>query len=154
MASKVLPLSVTRRDKIHEGISRVLREIFGVLAGCLSKFQSVWRKILDYRGCRIRHNFWPIFEGVSENSLFFLIFFLMFQIHFAQWWRNFLGWSRGVGIFPRCRWDVLELSRVLNTSWFLRQRQSKSNRCYIGYDSAQPLHQYDIIEAVMHNECT
>ena len=31
---KRLPLSVTRRDKIHEGVSRVLRDIFGVLTGC------------------------------------------------------------------------------------------------------------------------
>jgi hypothetical protein len=30
----VLPLSVTRRDKIREGVGRVLREILGVLAGC------------------------------------------------------------------------------------------------------------------------
>ena len=41
MIARVLPLSVTRRDKIHEGVSRVLREIFGVLAGCSLKFQSV-----------------------------------------------------------------------------------------------------------------
>ena len=37
---KRLPLSVTRRDKIHEGFDR---EIFGVLARCKKKFHSVWR---------------------------------------------------------------------------------------------------------------
>ena len=39
--ARILPLAVTRRDKIHEGVEgkfwgvgRVLRESFGVLAGC------------------------------------------------------------------------------------------------------------------------
>ena len=34
MESLTLPLSVTRRDQILEGVSRVLREILGVLEGC------------------------------------------------------------------------------------------------------------------------
>ena len=46
--------------------------------------------------------FLVLFEGVGENVFLFLKF-VMFQIHFAQLWRNFLGCSRDVGIFSRVK---------------------------------------------------
>ena len=53
-----MPLSVTRRDKIHEGVSRVSREILG--------------------GVGRRGSF---FESVGENVSFY---FYIFYVHFAQ----------------------------------------------------------------------
>ena len=63
----ILPLSVTHRDKTHEGVSRVFREIFGVLAGCSLKVPECLNKIFDYRGCTTRHDF---LGGVGENMSF------------------------------------------------------------------------------------
>ena len=76
--------------------------------------------LLDYRGCRTRHDYWSFYWGCWWEYVLLLLNFFMFQIHFAQCWRNFLGCSRGVGIFLVLTWDVLELSRVLNTPWFFQ----------------------------------
>ena len=56
----LLPLSVTRRDKIHEGVNRVLREILGVLKGVRKKFRSV------------ENDFW--FMRVQSTPRFFVLF--------------------------------------------------------------------------------
>ena len=101
---------MTRRDKIHEGVSKVLKE----------NFKSVRRMTLDFRGSITRQAFGPFFEGVDGYNIFLFLNSFMFHIHFAQFWRNFLRCSRGVGIFPGFNGGVLELSRVLNTPWVLR----------------------------------
>ena len=57
MVIVLLPLSVTCRDKIHEGVSRVFKEFFGVLAGCLKydfrllRVQNTKRFLVLFRGC-------------------------------------------------------------------------------------------------------
>ena len=75
---------MTRRDKIHDGVGRVSREIFGMLAGCQGKFLVCWQGVKgnfwddgrvlikvpecsDYLGCSTRFDFWPVFKGVVEN---------------------------------------------------------------------------------------
>ena len=115
----VLPLSMTRLDKIQEGVSRVhgLLEIsLGGHAGCKENFQSVWRMTSDYRGYRTQ--FWVLFQGCWWECVFLFLKFSMFQIHFAQW--NFLGCSRGwiikcvehalvfKGLFPKYQHGVGE----------------------------------------------
>ena len=58
---------MTRRDKIHEGVSRVLRENLRVLEGVRTKFQSVAEWFLIYEGAEHATIFRPISEGVGEN---------------------------------------------------------------------------------------
>ena len=102
-----LPLLVTRRDKIHEGVSRVLNRHFLRVGRVLVKagninslvmFQSVWRMILDYRACRTRNDFWSFFEHVGENVCPNYSFFHFFQIRFGKFSRVY---SRCLNFFYR-----------------------------------------------------
>ena len=106
-------ISVTRQDKIHEGVGRVLRGICWALGvnRVLVKFQSFWKRILDYRRCRTSHDFWFFFRVLVRMCLL-IPWFFMFQIYFAQCWKHF---SR---MFSRC-WHFFQGFKMV-CSWIIK----------------------------------
>ena len=68
--------------------------------------------MFDFRLSRVQNTpriLVPFLEGVIVNMCFLFLNFFMFQIHFAQYWRNFLGCFEGVehatifdALFPGC----------------------------------------------------
>ena len=73
--------SLSDAPRIYESVDKVSKE-FWVLAGCYSKFQSVWRRILD-----------SSIEGAEHETIFWVLLRICLPISKIR------GCSRGVGIF-------------------------------------------------------
>ena len=87
-----LTLSVTHRDKIHEGVSGVLREIIGVLAWCSRMFEY------DFRLSRVQNTprFLVHFSGCWRECVFFILIFLYVPNPFCAVLEKFSS------VFSRC----------------------------------------------------
>ena len=98
--SLIFPLSVARRDKIHEDVSRVLRvlRVIVKVPACLKndlRFSRVWNTI-----------FGP-----------FLSVLVIICLPISVFPKSFYAVLNN---FPGCSWGIFELLRVLNTPRFLR----------------------------------